>query len=538
MKVQQLNTRPSGSEQAGFVKLGMKGSPIKKAISRREPSTPQKQTKTTDYLLTPGSTPTKVLKIDFSGQETSDNELFTPTKKRKSSVFTDIQATPKLQLLETNSTEFFKEKANESNQTTEENSVFYRGKALFQRGSKIRKIVGRETERVTIREKLLHCIKTHTNGALYISGLPGTGKSGLVSEILQEIGNENAQMNIAQINCMTIDKPDQTYSLIAKEFGYLERRSHIQKETAIDLLRGEFIRKDTSHILILDELDRIVTANQEVLFKIFEWACGCGHNLVVIGIANAIDLTDRFLPRLQAHKLKPEVIAFKPYTSQEITAIIEARLKLLGSRLMHAAAVRICSAKTAANSGDLRKAFDICRRAIEVVEEEHKQDPTFNAIVTTRHVAKVCQSVFGGVDAKERLCLLNFQQRAVLCVLMRTEKYSLQPNVTVLQAFQEYELRCAHNPVFNALTYPEYVEVVNALESAGLVAVTGLCGKKGLGTHGNVRVSRGGGGAAGSKGAEGYRDEFGLRKISSRAQLIDVINDLAENDPLRSILIG
>lgn len=520
----------------------MKGSPIKRATARREPSTPRKQIKTTDYLLTPECTPTKRLEIDFSGRKNSEKETLeeepvTPTKRRRMDISSDSRNEANSPLFDRYMNETFKEQENENKTSSENETIFTRGKALFQRGSKIRNVIGRESERDSIRKKLLHCIETNTNGALYISGLPGTGKSALVSEVLSEARVKNAQIRIAQINCMTIDKPEQTYSLIAKEFGYLTRRSQQHKETAIDLLRTEFARKDTSHILILDELDRIVTANQEVLFKIFEWACGSGHNLVVLGIANAIDLTDRFLPRLQAHKLKPEVIAFKPYTSQGISAIIEARLKLLGSPLMHAAAVRICSAKTAANSGDLRKAFDICRRAIEVVEEESSYDPNSTGIVTTRHVAKVCQAAFGGVDAKERLSLLNFQQRAVLCVLMKTEKSTLQPNITVLQAFHEYEMRCLQNSVFNGLAYPEYVEVVNALESAGLVAVTGLCGKKGLGTHGICRKSQGGAGAASGKSAEGYREEFGLRKIISRAQLIDVINDMADNDPLRGFMI-
>jgi len=419
-------------------------------------------------------------------------------------------------------------------------TIYSKGKAMFQRGSKIRNVVGRKNERKCLLERISNCMKTRTSGALYVSGLPGTGKSALVSELLnrKDIHGDRTT-EIAQINCMTIDKADQTYGVIAKEFGFLERRSNKTKAQAIEILHAEFQLKHKTHILVLDELDRIVTADQEVLFKIFEWACGT-TNLLVIGIANAIDLTDRFLPRLQAHKLKPEVIAFKPYTAQGITEIIENRLSQLEKPLMNAAAVRICAAKTAANSGDLRKAFDICRRAIEMVEEEEAtRDPSTAELkqVTTAHVAKVCQVAFGGVDARKRLQILNFQQRAVLCVLMKTERSSTVPNITVVQAFQEYEERCSHNPLIKSLSYAEYMEVVNALESIGLVAVTGLCGKKGLGSHGSIRLSRGGGGASGSKGNEGYRDEFGFRKISSRAQVLDVIQDLSDNDPLKAILM-
>lgn len=516
----------------------MNGSPIKRPAVRREPSTPRKIVKTSNPngLLTPDATPEK---LNFYKAGVSAGASESPGST-PDSISIDSPSTP---------VKLFNSASPISPSPADSpapESAYFKGKALFQRGSKFQGVVGRQDEKNLITSKLEHSIKHHTSGALYVSGLPGTGKSASVSEILQKLVKTHkkiGEIEIAKINCMTIDKPDQTYSVIAKEFEYIDRRSRMSPRDCYDLLQKEFKRNDTTHILVLDELDRIVTTNQEILFRIFEWSCGTGTNLVVIGIANAIDLTDRFLPRLQAHKLKPEVVAFKPYTAQGITQIIEARLALLPKKLMHPAAVRICAAKTAANSGDLRKAFDVCRRAIEVVEEEEAKkciDGESNAnadggIVTTRHVAKVCQAVFAGVDPSERLRNLNFQQQAVLCVLLKTERNSNVPNITVIQAFQEYEHRCTQNPVINSLSYSEYVEVVNALEANGLLAVTGLCGKKGLGSQNSSHKTRGGYGSANSN--EGYRDEFGQRKISSRAQILDVLSDLSDNDPLRSILI-
>lgn len=477
-------------------------------------TTPQKKQKSQIDLSNP-------VKLEFNKQpeevNTGEDTLVpppSPSAEKQVSLSSPASATP----------------ATITKQTRiDESSIYFQGKALFQRGSKTSGVIGRDSERQHIAARIKRNLKHRSNGALYISGLPGTGKSALVYEILSTL-TPPARTKIASINCMTIDRPEQTYNLIAKEFGYIDRKSQLEKPACIDLIQGELKRKDSSHILVLDELDRIVTTDQEILFKIFEWACGAS-NLTVIGIANAIDLTDRFLPRLQAHKLKPEVLAFKPYNASGIAAIIDARLKELPGQLMHPGAVRICAAKTAANSGDLRKAFDICRRSIEIVEEQGED------LVTTAIVAKVCQIAYGGVDAKSRLELLNFQQKAVLCVLMKTERLASSPNITVVQAYQDYERRCVNIPCVSPLTYTEYIEVVNALESTGLVAVTGVCGKKGLGSHGSIRISKGGGGASTNKGSDGYREEFGLRKISSRAQLLDVVSNLKEDDPLRQVLL-
>ena len=52
--------------------------------------------------------------------------------------------------------------------------------------------------------------------------------------------------------------------------------------------------------LVLDEIDQLVAKDQDVLYRLFELAVQKDSRLVLIGIANAIDLTSRFLPRLKA----------------------------------------------------------------------------------------------------------------------------------------------------------------------------------------------------------------------------------------------
>lgn len=426
-------------------------------------------------------------------------------------------------------------------------SAFLVGKALFQRGSQTRQVIGRSSEREKISAFLAPRLKNHTGGALYLSGLPGTGKTALVTEILAELDAE-----CASINCMVLDKPDQVFGLIGKEFGLFERRSNPSKERAITELNHLFFGKNNkNYVLVLDELDHLMTTDQEVLFKLFEWACQVGSSFIVVGIANAIDLTDRFLPRLQAHKLTPQVVPFAPYSADDIQEIIKSRLQTLRPGdadipLMHPAAIRICAAKTAANSGDLRRAFDICRRCIELVEEEElKRGGSFSEFdvhlapkVTVQHVAKVCVEGFGGVRPAERAKDLNLQQKAVLLVVVMSERRiaGQQANLTVNQVYANYSAECEHNKTFASLQFPEFLQVLAALEASGLATVTGMCHKKGLGTTERVRKSRGGGGASNARGTEGYREEYGLRRISSRVPLMDIVTALSDSDPLRRLI--
>lgn len=99
-------------------------------------------------------------------------------------------------------------------------SVYALGKAIFQRGSYSTTIVGRESESGQIRSFISSRIASVSHGALYLSGLPGTGKSASLRQVLSEIttdmGREPGAVlpAVANINCMIVDKPQQIFARI------------------------------------------------------------------------------------------------------------------------------------------------------------------------------------------------------------------------------------------------------------------------------------------------------------------------------------
>lgn len=329
--------------------------------------------------------------------------------------------------------------------------------------------------------------------------------------------------------------------------------------------------------MVLDELDHLETGDQEVLFKIFQWAFVKNSNLILVGIANALDLTDRFLPRLRGNNLKPQELAFAPYTAEQITQIITYRLRSLAGTendpsapvpLIHPAAIQLCAKKTAANTGDLRKALDICRRAVEVVEEEVRSRDTSDdaaAAGDRKHallagqsgalsslslcdaprasvaqVARICAQAFGGTTV-QRIQKLNLQQKAILCVLVAGERaLAASANagtgsgarMTLRRLFDEYGDACERERMLASLQLNEFLEVIGALESAGVVNVTGVCGRKGLGsTRDNNRVPRGS-----RAGGTGYFNEFEQRKISSNVHLMDLVTAVSSVGVLAQFL--
>jgi len=318
---------------------------------------------------------------------------------------------------------------------------------------------------------------------MYVSGPPGTGKSALVSEVCGDI-MEVDWVKKAYINCMSVKSSKDIYGKLVEDLcDDLEDL----ESNEIRVLRKMFLPKKEAgrnvYIVTLDEIDHLLTLDVEILYTLFEWSLQRSSRLVLVGIANALDLTDRFLPRLKARNLKPQILPFLPYTAPQIGSVITTRLKTLTPAessaapdyvpFIHPAAIQLCSKKVASQTGDLRKAFDIIRRALDLVESETKkkhQDalteqslqsspsktplvenmnlssspltrpastkppapptlaaslatltPTNAPRITIAHIARISASTFGN-GTTQRLQALNLQQKAALCALCALEK--------------------------------------------------------------------------------------------------------------------
>ncbi|GMY36250.1 cell division control protein 6 homolog B-like [Fagus crenata] len=85
------------------------------------------------------------------------------------------------------------------------------------------------------------------------------------------------------------------------------------------------------------------------------------NTCILIGIANAIDPADCFLPRLQSLNCKPMVVTFRAYSKDQILKMLHERLMELPYTVFQPQALELYARKVAAASGDMRKALCVCR---------------------------------------------------------------------------------------------------------------------------------------------------------------------------------
>ena len=70
-----------------------------------------------------------------------------------------------------------------------------------------------------------------------------------------------------------------------------------------------------------------------------------GARLVLVGVANSLDLTERALPLLAALGARPRLLPFPAYDAAQLQALLAQRLARLPGPVFHLQALRLCAKK-------------------------------------------------------------------------------------------------------------------------------------------------------------------------------------------------
>lgn len=74
-------------------------------------------------------------------------------------------------------------------------------------------------------------------------------------------------------------------------------------------------------------MDLLCTKRQDVVYNLLDWPSKNGAKLVVVTIANTMDLPERILMGKVTSRLGLTRLTFPPYNFKQLEAIVESRLK-------------------------------------------------------------------------------------------------------------------------------------------------------------------------------------------------------------------
>jgi len=209
-------------------------------------------------------------------------------------------------------------------------------------------------------------------GCMFVSGVPGTGKTATVMEVvttLQEMAEDDEidQFNLVQVNGMKLTHPHQTYVEMLKQLN----GTKTSPTNAADILTNIFEQRNKkTTLLIVDELDLLWTKKQDVLYHLFDWPTNSHAKLIVLSIANTMDLPERLMSQRVSSRLGMSRTAFLPYNFQQLEEIVNSRVE--GLDIFAKNSVELAARKVATVSGDARRCLDICRRALDFIKENEK----------------------------------------------------------------------------------------------------------------------------------------------------------------------
>lgn len=228
-----------------------------------------------------------------------------------------------------------------------------------------------------------------SGGCIYISGVPGTGKTATVHSVIKEMkrlaeANEINPFTYVEINGLRISEPSAAYPIlwaaISKQEGG-KTDQHLSSNQSLKLLNQYFTRTtrgpaEHAYVVLMDELDQMLTAKQDVIYNFFNWPTLAGSRLIVLAVSNTMDLPQRVMTGRVRSRLGMTRVDFASYKTNQLVQIVQARLATIKEGLdeadaerevMTEDAIKLIAMNVCRITGDARRVLDACRRLAELV---------------------------------------------------------------------------------------------------------------------------------------------------------------------------
>lgn len=313
--------------------------------------------------------------------------------------------------------------------------AFKEMKQRLHTSQKLNALPGREDEFAMIYMNLESAVNEKTGCCVYVCGVPGMGKTATIKDVVEQMTysserGEMEQFSYLELNGLKLLSPTVAYEALWHHIS----GDKVSASNAALLLEEYFKREDHKRkplVILMDEFDQIATKKQNVMYNFFNWPTYSTSKLIVIAVANTMDLPERMLTNKIASRLGLRRIQFRGYTFQQLGDIITHRLEMITKNnrrkvVITSDAIGFASRKVASVSGDARRALTICRRAVEIAEKEYLEnkkgeDDSEPYQVLISHISTAINETVNSPLSKY-IASLPFASKLVLASLLRRSR--------------------------------------------------------------------------------------------------------------------
>ncbi|NXC45216.1 ORC1 protein, partial [Penelope pileata] len=188
------------------------------------------------------------------------------------------------------------------------------------------------------------------------------------------------------------------------------------------------------------QLDLLWTRKQNVMYNLFDWPTQKHSKLIILAIANTMDLPERIMMNRVASRLVWRLLLISKMTISNLGLhdVVHSNIALLVVFL-----VLFCPLflqfEVAALSGDARRCLDICRRATEICEfSSQKNTPE---IVRMAHVTEAIDEMFSSPYIKAIRNASLHEQIFFKAILAEFRRAGVE-EATVQQVYHQHVSLC------------------------------------------------------------------------------------------------
>ena len=230
--------------------------------------------------------------------------------------------------------------------------------------------------------------KSPFSSSVLIVGPTGTGKTAVAQRVKQVLMNET-DIKCVYVNGWAYLKRQGRFDKIYADIAWRVLDQVYSATEACKVLSSHFGAGGEERnarpgaaasqtLLIVDEFDKL---QSQVMYNLLEWArANKMHKLTVVGITTndaVLDTPSRITSRIK-HTLR-----FHAYTKHQIIEILKDR-----GQSFNEDAIDLCALKVSTTTGDIRVAFEICKRATDICIENGRRNVTFG------HVSEAIRGMF------------------------------------------------------------------------------------------------------------------------------------------------
>jgi len=335
----------------------------------------------------------------------------------------------------------------------------------------VQSVSGRNAEIEQITSILQRFLLQSGRGAcLYISGVPGTGKTLCVREVIRNLAKEQLSGEIPvfeyyEVNCLRFETSRDIFS----DMWCALSGEKLNAVSAQKMLNDTFtLDPPPNYIVVLvDEVDVLLTNQQNELYCLFEWSSLPHSHLIIICIANLMDLETRLKPKL-ASRFGKSSVKFYAYKYEELSGIIQSRVGDLD--VFEPKAIELCCRKISLIGGDARKCLEACKRAVDLIrtnsnESQHIDKVRVEDMQTT---LKELQSI----RATDLFMKLTENQQFLLAALIADSRITSRTIIPIRDVLAREKGFHSQNRTKNVLSQNLMLTIANQLNDMRIIKST------------------------------------------------------------------